>query len=759
MPYAALDGRGPSSYEQQQQQQRGGNYDGERRPSQSTTTDNTNTSREDFVARDANQCTHKKNNSSSSSSNQGNYLADQQQRHSNLLLKGRFVPASHVAKERRKSADVGETGSIPAGHRHPHPSQAFASGKLQSRSFDFDAATTTSATEVSLMTEKSFKADDTSQIQRVSSDSEVATLDLLTNTSTSPLSTITGDEIVVCNPAFSTSLAASCCTDEPGATQSQQKTPLEEDDVEKMEAAVVGGGRNGKPQGPCSPPSQVVVEVAEPLGSIEDLSSSSASVLEAVPLSQSRCNQATQSEATVAETFAGVVHSTDDKHEPLLKGEATQSSLSRAKRESTSDTASPAAVAKDEHGNCTDVSLVTVGSRVAVYWDGEEEYFVGTVTKERPDRKKRFFVKYDDGDRQWENLSRLPFRLLGKKNKRKKKPTKPSESSPDSTEKQQTGPLNAKIEPSISGKDNRSLPIAAVNQVGKKTKREKAETNAVATVPSRSNTVAMRKSKVVHRAAETDWVSAGFENPSDDSSDSETDEEEVRQFACKMFGIQPPRPDIACKKVPAQQESAVKASAANVCDIPSEFLNVHIPISEAVKLGRRRKSAQQALDAVLSTKPVAVREPCPIAKAIEIECLVDDAMVNASAAAKDQSISPTHLQKRRKVADKPLTAEEIRVILGEDKDMEPSGHWVRRSVRQPCKSALNAPYVRALLDKLRSNDTDMVVLKLKKYLNDPNTPQIVMDATLDALEENTNCEALYIQVCKQTSDRGRRLES
>lgn len=40
----------------------------------------------------------------------------------------------------------------------------------------------------------------------------------------------------------------------------------------------------------------------------------------------------------------------------------------------------------------------------------------------------------------------------------------------------------------------------------------------------------------------------------------------------------------------------------------------------------------------------------------------------------------------------------------------------------------------------------MVVLKLKKYLSDPDTPTVIIDAALDALEENRNCEALYIQV-------------
>ena len=59
---------------------------------------------------------------------------------------------------------------------------------------------------------------------------------------------------------------------------------------------------------------------------------------------------------------------------------------------------------------------------------------------------------------------------------------------------------------------------------------------------------------------------------------------------------------------------------------------------------------------------------------------------------------------------------------------------------------LNSKGVRMLVDKLKYNDFDMVVLKMKKYINDPNTPCAVIDAILNAMEENTNCEALYIQV-------------
>lgn len=98
--------------------------------------------------------------------------------------------------------------------------------------------------------------------------------------------------------------------------------------------------------------------------------------------------------------------------------------------------------------------------------------------------------------------------------------------------------------------------------------------------------------------------------------------------------------------------------------------------------------------------------------------------------------------------ENPPTEAEIRKILREDSaafgSCECNG-WVRRSSRQPSKSLLSSSGVRDLLDKLKSNDSDMVVLKLKKYLNDPDIAPVVMNATLDALEENENCQALYIQ--------------
>jgi hypothetical protein len=101
----------------------------------------------------------------------------------------------------------------------------------------------------------------------------------------------------------------------------------------------------------------------------------------------------------------------------------------------------------------------------------------------------------------------------------------------------------------------------------------------------------------------------------------------------------------------------------------------------------------------------------------------------------------------------PPTEAEIRKILLEDSATfgESNCNWVRRSSRQPSKSVLNSAGVRDLVDKLKCNDSDMVVLKLKKYLNDPDIPPVIMNAALDALEENSNCQALYIQAssCRQ----------
>lgn len=98
---------------------------------------------------------------------------------------------------------------------------------------------------------------------------------------------------------------------------------------------------------------------------------------------------------------------------------------------------------------------------------------------------------------------------------------------------------------------------------------------------------------------------------------------------------------------------------------------------------------------------------------------------------------------------RPFTSAEVRAILAKEDNTSstPSFDWVRRSTRQPSRSAITAKNVRMLVDLLEMNDADMEVLKLKKYISDPDTPCVILDAILDALESNTNCQALYVQVC------------
>ena len=68
----------------------------------------------------------------------------------------------------------------------------------------------------------------------------------------------------------------------------------------------------------------------------------------------------------------------------------------------------------------------------------------------------------------------------------------------------------------------------------------------------------------------------------------------------------------------------------------------------------------------------------------------------------------------------------------------------RRSSRVPGSSALEKPSVALLLDRVRGNDPRVTVLKLHDYLS-ADTSMPVIDAVLDALKHNCNCQALYIQ--------------
>jgi hypothetical protein len=70
------------------------------------------------------------------------------------------------------------------------------------------------------------------------------------------------------------------------------------------------------------------------------------------------------------------------------------------------------------------------------------------------------------------------------------------------------------------------------------------------------------------------------------------------------------------------------------------------------------------------------------------------------------------------------------------------GNWVRRSERASGQFASRD--LLALVDQIKTNHKDAVVLKLKHHIG-PDSNTFILDAVLHALMHNDNCQALYIQ--------------
>jgi hypothetical protein len=495
----------------------------------------------------------------------------------------------------------------------------------------------------------------------------------------------------------------------------------------------------------------------------------------------------------------------------------------------------------EKNPDCQDPSLVTVGARVAVFWDGEREYFTGTVTKEVPGKKKPFLVKYDDGDKEWMTFHGERFKLLsvpgGRKAEQQKQSTVANYDATEAVDRQKrsleeesamqygnqkcptsvelaafrgkdssmkdvgssptkntacgpkkdyscdtrreassgsnivgemkakgssavdenTGELKCfksslqakakKVSSSPAKTEAGIQPKRADNSVERKFKESGATTKSkktsckepatqgagkpVATTGSHeqgSSALVQSVATTEGNVEEQDWVSAGI-SKEDSSSDSETDEEELMDWASTMFGISQPIARHMATAIDEQEQDSKPAWTMLDPSWDDGWCAAGVPmsISEKVKLARRSRSCVASYALTSPTRRQNKSKGILEARAM------------AEAEKEEDS-------KRKKEQARPLTAAEISSILGEDRPSMASSSWVRRSVRQPSKSSLNAPRVKALLEKLRSNDSDMVVLKMKKYCSDLETPTLVIDAVLDALEENTNCEALYIQV-------------
>lgn len=68
---------------------------------------------------------------------------------------------------------------------------------------------------------------------------------------------------------------------------------------------------------------------------------------------------------------------------------------------------------------CSDPSKVWIGTRLSVWWPMEKEYFDCTVTRYR-DHKRSFYLEYEDGDREWIDLSEHKFFIIGNESPKKR---------------------------------------------------------------------------------------------------------------------------------------------------------------------------------------------------------------------------------------------------------------------------------------------------------------------------------------------------
>lgn len=64
---------------------------------------------------------------------------------------------------------------------------------------------------------------------------------------------------------------------------------------------------------------------------------------------------------------------------------------------------------KPKPAESSDLSDIKVGSRVEIWWSGDERFYKGTVTRAGA---QKFFVEYDDGEEEWVSVSQHTFRLL-----------------------------------------------------------------------------------------------------------------------------------------------------------------------------------------------------------------------------------------------------------------------------------------------------------------------------------------------------------
>ena len=255
---------------------------------------------------------------------------------------------------------------------------------------------------------------------------------------------------------------------------------------------------------------------------------------------------------------------------------------------------------------------------------------------------------------------------------------------------------------------------------------------------------------------EDEWDSeaAAEESDGDDSdSDSDTDDNEVLDWASKMLGV-PASPSSIQPTVSNDSVEPINGKGDESTKAKSPKLKIRLSAALKLKLTESIQSNSDSGGNGLSkedgNKLEAALKKLERKKKKREKLKALSEKINDERPEFDQEKAKMEIEEERRKREeaKPLTAKELRKILRDDtfSDGGNQNNWVRRSRRQPNKNLLNSKAVRILVDKLKNNDIYMRVLKMKKFINDPNTPCAVIDAILNAMEENTNCEVLYIQV-------------
>ena len=213
------------------------------------------------------------------------------------------------------------------------------------------------------------------------------------------------------------------------------------------------------------------------------------------------------------------------------------------------------------------------------------------------------------------------------------------------------------------------------------------------------------------------------------SSDSDSNDEDMMAWAAKM---------LQAKQRNTQHDDgeAPTPSAANPMDPDTDVPSLTLG-SKTEKQKKKRKKKE-----ICSSDPTEKRRSSKPKKTKDQKKLE---MLENMYAGSDDGPNADGTSSGPPTSERALTDAEVRAILGDDLNAGGGGNYVRRSTRQPSRSILDHKSVRALISRLENNDRDMAVLKMKKYLPDPDTKPIAIDALLNSLEKNTNCQALYVQ--------------